>query len=37
MHKIFLGLGANIGDRKDNIRRAVALLDVSIKNLESDI
>lgn len=35
MHKIFLGLGANIGDREGNIRRAVTLLNVSIKNIKT--
>ncbi len=35
MYKIFLGLGANIGDREGNIRRAIALLDVSVKHIET--
>lgn len=34
MHKIFLGLGANIGDRESNIRRAIALFDISIKDIK---
>lgn len=33
MHTVFLGLGANVGDKKENIKRAIQLLSEKIDQL----
>lgn len=34
LHKILLGLGANIGDRETNIKKAINLLSIKISNIK---
>lgn len=35
MHKVFLGLGANVGDKKKNLEKAIELLSEKIINIQS--
>lgn len=35
MHKVFLGLGANVGDKKKNLEKAIGLLSEKIINIQS--
>lgn len=35
MHEVFLGLGANVGDKKKNLEKAIELLSEKIINIQS--
>lgn len=35
MHKVFLGLGANVGDKKKNLEKAIEFLSEKIVNIQS--